>query len=125
MPHHLVSCIVPTDDDSFYKWIEKVYRLPSNLWLPKIDVKAIVAIFAKEQGWNMYDASQMFNVLCQDAFKVDTALVLLSKRSMQKQDTLHIVCMSEYNVEAMQICDILLQMRDCLLYTSPSPRDGT
>lgn len=109
---NIVSYELPTDDNSFYKWIENAYTLPSNLWLPKIDVKAIVTSFANEQGWHLYDASQMFNVLCRDASKVDTAQMLISKRSIEKQDTLHLVCMSEYNVEAMQMCDILFQMKD-------------
>lgn len=111
MPH-LVSCNVPSDDDSFYAWVEQAYRLPSNLWLPKINVKATIAAFANEQGWKIYDASQMFNVLCKDASKVDIAIQLLSQRSLQKQDTLHIVCMSEFNVEAMQILSLLFQLKD-------------
>lgn len=108
----LTSCQLPTEESNVYRWVETVAVLPATLWLPKIDLKATIAEFCEEQNWDMYDASQMFNPLRGDALKADNALVLLSQRSMKKRDTLHLVCMTEYNVESLQVCDVLFQLRD-------------
>ena len=111
-PQRLLSCSTPSDEAGWYKWVERAAIVPSNLWLPKFDVKAVVTQFASDQHCEVYDASSMFNVMRGDALKVDTALVLLSQRSQKHPNVLHFVQMSEYNVEALLAADILLQVRD-------------
>ena len=111
MDGHIMSCALPRDID-FYKWVDRLAVVPDNLWLPKIDVKEVVSAFAVDEKLVVYDASPMFNVINGDASKVDNALVLLNERSNNKEDTLHLVCMTAFNVEALVAADIIFQLHD-------------
>lgn len=100
------------DEKHIYDWIGAMAVVPSNLWLPKTRVRDSVASFAVDEDFVLYDASRMFAPLGHDAARVDSAIFLLTQRSLKNRRVLHLVEMDEYNVEAMVTIDILLQFRD-------------
>lgn len=108
----LHSMSVAHNEKDFYAQLKCLSIVPTNLWLPKININAVVDAFAADQDYDVYDASSMFNVCNDDACRVDTALVLLAERSKKKPQTIHLVRMTEYNVEALIMVDTLLQFRD-------------
>ncbi len=100
------------DEAQFYEQIKRLAVLPSTLRLPKFNLVSVVSSFASENEFLFVDASSMFDPCCDDAAKVDTAVTLLSERSKRFPKVIHFARMTEYNVEAFTMLDVLLQYRD-------------
>lgn len=108
---HVVAFDAPQSELDVYELAGKMAIVPENLWFSKIDLRTIVGAFARDNAYSVYDVSPMFRS-SHDPEKLDTAITMVSERSIKKTDTIHLAIMDEFSVEAMVIVDVLLQLRD-------------
>lgn len=101
--------------EEVYAFIAKCAIRPPAYGLSAIDLSSVVAAYARDNGFTVYDASRLFDRHANDPAGVETAIHVLSDRSKKHERVIHFVETTAFNIDAMLLVDVLLQLQDKLV----------
>lgn len=104
----------PKTEEEMHTMIDKIAVVPRDIYLSRVDIGLTVAEFAEDFAYEIFDATKIFHSKNASSVKVCKCLSLLVERSKQHKSTLHLVRMTEHNVESMVMADIFFQYTDVL-----------
>ncbi len=123
-----VACLetnLPSTPAQVYSMVEQMAVMPSSVRLPKVDMTRVFAEFSTE--WKLDPPSNCTELLTSDhnrsAELVEDALERIRDRSLANPKSIHYLLMDEYNIEAMNIANVLLQFNEEIT-NGPSAPDG-
>lgn len=101
--------------EDVYASVAKCAIRPPTYGLSPIDLSSLIATYARDNGFTVYDASRLFDRHANNPEGAEAAIHVLSDRSKRHERVIHLALTTAFNIDAMLVVDVLLQLQDKLV----------